>query len=186
MDSRLKPLSGRQRVRPIRRVGEVAYVPLTQGYEAIIDAADIEKVTGRNWYAIRERRSGRVSAATSDVADGKKQTIYMHRVILPAGDLMVDHASGDALDNRRANLRAATPSQNTANCHSPIKNKSGMKGVWYDAKRGVFAVHIGVRGKRKHLGRYKSAGEAANAYDFAAIKFFGEFAKVNQALSHGQ
>ena len=186
MDTRLIPLSGRQRVRPIRRVGEVAYVPLTQGYEAIIDAVDIEKVTGRNWYAIRDHRSARVSAATSVVADGKKQTIYMHRVVLPADDLMVDHANGEALDNRRANLRVATPSQNTANCHAHIKNKSGMKGIWYDAKRGVFVANIGVGGKKKHIGRYQTADEAANAYDLAAIKFFGEFAKVNRALSHGQ
>ena len=48
--------SGGDMSRAIRIEGSVAYVPLTKGYEAIIDVEDVPLVEGWNWSAREERR----------------------------------------------------------------------------------------------------------------------------------
>lgn len=183
MDSRVPPRLRAGKVRPIERHGEICVIPLTKGYRAIIDAADAHLVEGRNWFAMQEangRGSKRVGAATSVKRGGKTETYYLHRVILDAGpDELVDHENGDALDNRRANLRAADHSQNTANRHAPTASNTGYKGVWFDRKRGKYVAHIGVRGVKKLLGRFGTVHEAATAYDEAARAAFGEYARTN-------
>jgi len=45
----------RAKIKPIRVVGDVAYVPLTQGLEAVIDAADLHLVEAYNWVTMRSR-----------------------------------------------------------------------------------------------------------------------------------
>jgi hypothetical protein len=183
MDSRIPRRLRSQRVRPIERHGDICIVPLTKGYRAVIDAADAHLVEGRNWFAMQEangRGSGRVCAATSVKRGGKTETYYLHRVILGVdAGVLVDHEDGDALNNRRNNLRAADHSQNTANRHAPTDSNSGFKGVWFDRNRGKFVAHIGVRGARKTLGRFATAHEAAEAYDAAAREAFGAYARTN-------
>ena len=44
-------------IRPIRIEGQVAYVPLTQGYEAVIDVDDVAFVECFNWYALRNGKT---------------------------------------------------------------------------------------------------------------------------------
>jgi len=90
---------------------------------------------------------------------------------------MVDHRNGNGLDNRRANLRPATKSQNGANRLIAASNKSGFKGV--DLKKGRWRAQIKVVGSKIHLGYFDLAEEAARAYDMAAIEAFGEFATLN-------
>lgn len=183
MDSRIPPRLRSHKVRPIERHGDICIIPLTKGYRAIIDATDAHLVEGRNWFAMEEasnRGSGRVCAATSIKRGGKTETYYLHRVILGVGrEALVDHENGDALDNRRGNLRGADHSQNTANRHAPTISNSGYKGVWFDRRRGKFMAHIGVRGVKKTLGRFDTAHEAAAAYDAAARAAFGEYARTN-------
>jgi hypothetical protein len=86
----------KKEIRPIRIEGNVAYVPLTQGYEAVIDAADAAIVSSRNWYL---DRSGGQMYAKSD----SPNRIRMHCLLmgLPPGAL-VDHSDGDGLNNRSA------------------------------------------------------------------------------------
>lgn len=100
--------------RPIAVVGDVAYVPLTQGERAIIDAKDVPLVEGRNW-AVLKRRKRLCYAVSAGKPPGPK-TLYMHRLILgPPDGMETDHINHDGLDNRRANLRACTGSQNQLN-----------------------------------------------------------------------
>ncbi len=82
------------------------------------------------------------------------------------------------LNNRRSNLRSATTQQNARNRKVRSDNKSGYKGV--SKRRTTFAATISIdKGKRLHLGTFRSAEDAARAYDSAAQKYFGEFARVN-------
>lgn len=110
------------------------------------------------------------------------ETYLLHRLItrVPVGR-QIDHKNRDQLDNRRSNLRIATPSQNSAN--KVARGISGLKGV-HDTRRSPplkkpWAAHIQSQGKKKNLGYFATAEEAGRAYDAAALELFGEFAVLN-------
>ncbi|HJX51580.1 MAG TPA: AP2 domain-containing protein [Polyangia bacterium] len=90
--------------------------------------------------------------------------------------LRTDHRNHNPLDNRRGNLRIATPSQNNQNARISSINSSGFKGVWYDKRCKRWATAIKLGGKRFFLGRYKTSELASEKYKEAAIRMFGEFA----------
>lgn len=84
----------------------------------------------------------------------------------------------NALDNRRANLRLATKSQNQMNRRIQRNNTSGFKGVHLFKRTGKFRAYIMVQGKEKHLGYFATAEEAHVAYVKAAVEIHGEFAQL--------
>lgn len=87
----------------IRIDGKTAYVPLTQGLEAIIDAADVDLVEPYNWHAARIGK--RVYARTATAAHGGQVIIDMRQAIFgDTGGKRVYHL-GEDLDYRRANMR---------------------------------------------------------------------------------
>lgn len=154
-------------------------VRLTKGLYAIVDDEDYERLNQHRWrcmvgYATRTKLSPR--------RGGKRKSVQllMHRQILGliAGDgVVVDHISGNTLDNRRENLRRGTQSQNMANRGPTKSNTSGLKGVSFDQSRGKWIAMIGINGKQKNLGRFMDRDDAAAAYQQAAISIFGEFAR---------
>ena len=106
--------------------------------------------------------------------------VSLHRLIMDAPKgVLVDHRNGDSLDNRRANLRLATRAQNCCNVRKRKNTSSRFKGVSFRKNRGKWAAYIGVAGKRISLGYFDSEIEAAKAYDEAAKKYRGEFARLN-------
>ncbi|MEU4155722.1 hypothetical protein [Actinoplanes sp. NPDC026670] len=146
-------------------------IPLSRGHVAIVDAADYDMLVAAGSWSL--------------VVDGwntyaKSKAGLMHRLILP-GFACVDHRNGVGLDNRKANLRGATTSQNGGNARLSRRNASGFKGVSLDRTRATlpWQVRIGVAGKLRKVGRYATPVEAALAYDKAARDAFGEFAAVN-------
>ncbi len=105
----------------------------------------------------------------------------MHRFILdPPTGVFIDHINRDTLDNRRYNLRLATPSQSRANTSGQrIRHISKYKGVGYDPTTCRWVASICVNRKRFFLGSYDLQEDAAKAYDSAALYFFGEYAYIN-------
>jgi hypothetical protein len=106
----------------------------------------------------------------------------MHREILGfgPGDPPIDHRNHDGLDNRRQNLRPCTYGQNQVN--SKPRNGRRFKGVYRHSphwRKKRFQAHITVANKRISLGYFLTEREAARAYDIAARKHFGDFAKLN-------
>jgi len=105
----------------------------------------------------------------------------MHRVIARRAGIdlssQIDHVNGDKLDDRRANLRAASQAENMQNCPKHKDGVSGFKGVSRTGRR--YVAQIFVNGYNMSLGVYETPEQASVAYDYAAIKYFGEFAKLN-------
>jgi len=91
----------------------------------------------------------------------------------------VDHIDRNRKNNRASNLRPCTSTQNHTNTLKQSNNKSGYKGVCWDKKRGKWLSQIAFQKKHFHLGRYDRIEDAARAYDSAATKYFGEFARLN-------
>lgn len=154
-------------------------IPLTQGKEAIIDPGDLSLVEGRKWsVASRSETHSSRYYAQGFVAG---RVVLMHRIILDAKPgQIVDHINGDGLDNRRANLRIATPSQNNYNQSMQRHNFWGFKGVSANRKR--WRARIKVNGYVMRLGTFDSPEEAALAYDEAARIHHGEFGRYNFPL----
>jgi hypothetical protein len=114
----------------------------------------------------------------------ERRNVYLHHFIIgdPPPGMVVDHINGDRLDNRRANLRFCTLAQNKQNSRPYRGGTSRYKGVsWKRTGKGTgkWLARIRVDGKDIHLGFHKEEEEAAKAYDTAAIRYYGEFARTN-------
>lgn len=163
------------KVMPIRIEGDVAYVPLTQGYEAIIDASDAHLVEGSNWYAFI--KPGQPIYAQRHTARPNRKIVHMHRVIASTPQGMdTDHINGNGLDNRKANLRNSTKAQNQYNSKRPTHNTSGFKGVHFCNRQKKFIARIKVMGKLIHIGSFQTAEDAFSARCAAAERLHGGFA----------
>lgn len=92
----------------------------------------------------------------------------------------VDHVNRVRDDNRWANLREATRSENLSNQGLKPNNKSGLKGV--SSRGGSHVAVFRLHGKIQRIGPFKTAREAAMAYDKSVLAHLGQFAVTNQAL----
>lgn len=116
-----------------------------------------------------------------------KDGIGLHRLIMSAKKGQeVDHINGNALDNRRCNLRLCSHQQNCQNRRRRLERgfSSKYKGVskgYFTKKRSLQMWTASIRqyGKSGYLGSFKSEIEAAKSYDAKALELFGEFACTN-------
>lgn len=156
--------------------GGVREIPLSKGRVALVDAADFDWLSQWKWHF------GHAYAERSQKVGAIKRTIYMHREIMRTPDgMFTDHISGAKLDNRRANLRVGSWTENLRNVGKPRSNTSGYKGVYRRVRSwGVrFQAHICVDYRKLHLGYHDTPEDAARAYDAAALIHHGEFARLN-------
>lgn len=169
--------------------GDRGIVELTRGYRALVDAKDVPRVRQYSWHALTAgARNRTVYAVTTTWPRGsspskKPGIIYLHRLLLglsPGDRRIVDHRNMNGLDCRRSNLRLATNQQNLANRGHQKNNKLGVKGV--SPHGGFFMACIKVNRKTIYLGLYKTVEEAACAYNNAAAKHFGAFAKGSETV----
>lgn len=156
---------------------------LTRGFTALVDDEDYASLSRYSWYTV----NGRGCFYAGRLEGGR--LLLMHRVILDApADRQVDHVHRHDLlkiiDNRRENLRLATPSQNQMNRRKPRgEYSSRFKGVYWERDRRRYRAAIRLNGKSLRLGRYRHEEDAAKAYDVKAVELFGEFAATNFPVS---
>jgi hypothetical protein len=113
----------------------------------------------------------RITVDRRDYPAHRLAWLYVHGE-WPQGPL--DHVNRKRDDNRIANLRLATDSQNKANRPAQANSTSGIKGVYKRYRR--WTAQICVQGRRLNLGTFATAGEAEAAYQAAAREHYGKFA----------
>lgn len=154
----------------------VIELALQHGQTALVDDEDYEKVSVYKWSAIWHRNTKRYQVR--GYVNGRMTGI--HRVIMDApANLHVDHINGDPMDNRRCNLRLCNNQQNHQNMRKHRDGSSRYKGVsWLQSQR-KWVAQIYVEGHNIVLGTFVDEKQAAQTYDEAAAKHFGEFAWLN-------
>lgn len=167
-----------RRSRQIRIEGDVAFVALTKGYEAIIDLDDIPLVQAYSWHASVQPHTIYAKTNIRD-ENGTRKALYLHRHLMqPEGGMLVDHKDGNGLNNRRngdcANLRIATRAQNQQNQRHRNKTPDAKpKGV---SEHGSgWRARIMVDGNAVHLGTFQTKEGARSAYRNASADLHGDF-----------
>lgn len=155
--------------------------------EALHDSLDYNPATGVFRYKKNHMlsRIGTIAGYLTNTGYRKisinNREYYEHRLAwiyvygeLPAQD--IDHINEIKSDNRIANLRAATRSQNNINTANGKGGFLGVKGVTYDRVNLKYRAKIAKDYRTIHLGRFESLDEAAAAYRAASESLFGEYA----------
>ncbi len=159
---------------------ETREIELTQGKIAIVDDEDFKLVSDYKWHANQDRNTW--YALTNIKKNGKRRTLRMHQLILDIPeDMQADHIDHDGLNNSRCNLRLVTHQQNNFNRKSNECSSSQYKGICWINLRQKWKAQIKIDGENKHLGYFANGKDAAQAYNKAALKLFGEFAYLNDA-----
>lgn len=138
----------------------------------VVDLCDIELVKYHKW---------RLSHGNVVTGSGQGNIRDLSHIILGIpkerdSEIIVDHISTNALDNRRNNLRICTQGQNTLNKGSMHTNRTGVIGISYDKYRNTYNPEIEIGHKRVHLGRYKTLEEATYVRFVAEQYLFKEYA----------
>lgn len=158
-------------------------IPLTRGYVALVDDDDYERVSVYKWHVdSRGMRQNTVYATRALPAPDRKKSQQLHRLIMNApADLDVDHIDGNGLNCQKSNMRLATAAQNSHNRKKNRNNTSGYKGVHWVESRKKWRSEIKIQNKKISLGNFSDVLDAAKAYQDAAIKYHGDFARFDVA-----
>lgn len=160
----------------IMQKGEVAWVALSRGLWAIIDAEDVHKVEGVKWSA--KGRGRHVYACAAQSHAPKLGGTHMHRVVVGnPPDMEVDHIHESRRDNRKGELRVCAHAENLRNRGKTAANTSGYKGVSFDKKKRKWSAKIRKDYRQMFLGYFDDKEAARDAYVCAALQFHGAFAK---------
>ena len=129
----------------------------------LVSPEDLHILNSRGWYVTK-------------LGYVQHRKDLLHRVIMKAPPgVFVDHINGNPSDNRRENLRLCTHAQNMQNSKVRAHSGTGVKGVQKHANR--YRARIRQDGRQVTLGNFLTMAEAKIAYDAAATRIFGEFAR---------
>ena len=146
----------------------------------LIDAADFPLVSSFSTW--RVACGGYVAGNISRRVTRGNRMILLHMLLLgPHTGQDVDHINGDRMDNRRQNLRLCTHQENCFNQRKKITNTSGYTGVSYSKRSSRYEAYIHRDARKIYLGLYATPEAAARVRDQAALRYHGEYARLNFA-----
>jgi hypothetical protein len=154
---------------------------LGEGEWTILDQEDYYRFSDMKWSVCGHDDCIYAGRFTKKTGRGQMlKPVYLHREIMnaPKG-LLVDHENNNGLDNRRANLRLATHSENCCNRPKKTNTSSRFIGVCFIKARNRWRAATKDHGKSIFIGYFDDEIKAARAYDAAAKKYHGEFARLN-------
>jgi hypothetical protein len=146
----------------------------------IVDVDVYYRLGHLNWHLKGSNAKKFYAVRDVKVGPGKTKMLGLHREIMnqPKG-LLVDHKNGNSIDNRIANLRAATWGQNAHNRPKKKNASSKFFGVSFHKRYKKWSAYISYNGKNELLGYFDNEIVAAKVYDQAALKYYGQFARLN-------
>lgn len=150
-------------------------INLTQGYTAIVDDEDYERVSQRNW---QYDPKARVIKTWQE--GGGKGTLPRFIMGIDDPRIKCAYVNGDVFDNRKSNLKRMTMAEivvKTGKRKTPTSSK--YKGVCWKKGIGKWTANIQLHGKQVHLGYFDSEVRAALVYDAAAQELHGKAAYLN-------
>lgn len=155
------------------------YIELTQNKKAMVDDADYEWLNSFKWYFHPHRQTG--YAEHTMKVDGKKTNVKMHHMIIgkPPKGFVTDHQDNNGVNNQRHNLRFCTDAENKRNRGKTRKNSSGIKGVYWQKQISRWYSRIMVDNEDIYLGTFDTPEQASEAYNKAALKYHGKYARLN-------
>jgi hypothetical protein len=166
-------------------------IPLTKGYTAIIDDEDAA-LAQKKWCSSLNQ-IGQVYAVRNvpKSSNSKGRQVRLHREVMSrvlnrplTADEYVDHINGDTLLNTRNNLRIVSKHQNTMNRSRNKNNTAGYLGVSSaDSSTNPWKAEIRHNGKKIYLGSFPTPELASQAYQAAAVKYFGGYGRNHAAVS---
>lgn len=97
---------------------------------------------------------------------------------------IIDHIDENKLNNALSNLQEVEHSANVYKSRPRVRGSSIYRGVSWNKQTKRFRASIYVKGHMHYLGSFECEVLAAMAYDFAAIEYFGQWAKTNIVPNH--
>ena len=142
-------------------------IPLTRGKFAIVDPEDYPRLAKHKWFFAKSPTGSYAARWQRQKAKNTRKRIWMHREIIHIPKhLVCDHINRNGLDNRKANLRRASVSQNLCNrTKTRTKTRSKYKGLEWDKNQRKWKARIQLNGQKIYLGSFSNEIDAAKAYD---------------------
>lgn len=141
-------------------------------YEIIVDTEMMPILSKFSWNI---QKMGNVHYAMTTISiGGKRSQLPMHRLVTGIKESFIDHINRNGLDNRSENIRYATAQQNCFN-KKVKKNRFGFRGVSRHKTSSKFSFEIKAGPVRVFKAGFKTAEDAARAYDKESLRLHGAF-----------
>ncbi len=144
----------------INIVKDIVYIEINTGIFAMCDLKYLDIVKNKRW-----------SISYGYILNNGK---FMHHILFgtPDNGLVADHINRNKLDNRETNIRFVTQTINNRNRNILSNNTSGFSGIRFEKDRSLYRVCIGLNGKSKYIGRYKTIEDALIARKSAETTYW--------------